>query len=239
MKFLIFRIIPVFILATVFSCSKVTTRTAPPDPIYETGTLITHNFLNEDLNIDWYNDAEIIVEGQVYGDGETREIEWVQGENDLTINSKNTTNDVLLASQEFTFNDGKSYSGILYGSLNKTLLISENNSNAPFTGNVKVQFANLYQNAGEIDIYIGGESELDKKVSSLEYGELSFYIELPKASIDASLIITPAGIAPDLGTNLLNIFDSDVHDVNEIYLDVISSETYDASTPLKLFITNQ
>lgn len=237
----ILKIIPLFILLTIFSCSKDAEEPdTPPQVVNEVANLKALNFLNENLNIDWYNDTFRIFENQGYGVSQTQEIKWVKGENDLTIATKKTIDDALLASENITVSDGKSYSGILFGSLNKTMLINEINTTIPQTGNVRIQFANLYESAGEVDIYIGGITAINKKVSNLEYGELSDDVEVSKNDIDARFIITPAGVAPypgpGLGTNLYNVIDSDLYEANEIYLDVISSETYDASTPINLYL---
>lgn len=243
MKFNPQKVLYFFILLSIFSCSKDSEDPNTPQVVNETATLLTHNFINEDHNVDWYNGTLKLIDDQFYAASQNKEIEWLQDENDLTIVAKNTTDDALLISQEVTFSNGKNYLGLLYGSLNKTLLISENNNTIPQTGNVRVQYANLYESVGPIDIYVGGIMPSNKKISSLDYGELSDYIEVSKTSIDARFIITTAGVAPYpgplLGTNLYNVIDSDIYEINEIYIGIISSETYDTSSPITLYITKQ
>ncbi|WP_152286174.1 DUF4397 domain-containing protein [Flavicella marina] len=227
------------ILLFSFGCSKDSTEN-PPETIYESARFISHNYINSDIQIDWLQDTKLLWENQSYAFAGNREIEWEENQNKFTIFTNNTNDNTTIASKEMTVFDGNSYSGFLYGvSGSENLLITENNTTTPQTGNVRVQFIHLYQSLGGVDIYVGGESSSDRVVTNLTYGTTSDYYEFLKATIDAKIIITNTGTLPDSNTDLMRIENHDGHAVDKIYIDVLAGINYDANSKLSLFETPQ
>lgn len=237
MKSIILKTLPVLCLAFIFSCAKDTAEPTPPETVYETAIFKTYNHFNEDTAIDWYNGTNAFVQAQPYAFGGNTELEWIEGDNDLTISTKNSENETDIASKGVNAEEGKTYSNYLFGSSeNKQLIISENDLSSPATGNIRIKFAHFYQDIGAIDIYIGGETANHKKISNLLYGELSDYLEITSNSINTQFVVTPTGVAPNQVTNHINVSNSNTHEAGKVYHNVLASATYTKTSNMKLFI---
>lgn len=228
------------ILFISLGCSKDSTETNPPEIVYENATMISHNYINSDINVNWHQNSKLLFENQTYAFGGKTEIEWEENQNIFTIAISNNNDNTEITSEQITVTNGKSYSGFVYGTIgNETLMVSENDITRPQSGNVRVQFMHLYDNLAGVDIYVGGETANDKIVTNLTYGNKSDYYEFTKADIDTRIIVTNTGIAPNNGTNLINIENNDGHTVDKIYIDILAGINYNSTSKLSFFETPQ
>ena len=241
MKNILKSALVVFVLfITVISCGKDDPEPAPPI-VYDTAELLTRNYFAAEGGFDWLINGNKISTDLQYAFGSKGPFEWNADSTAvvvLSINDSDTGSEII--SEPLPVEKDKSYYSSLVGSGTVlTVVFSQNDTTLPATGNVRIRFLHAYPDADAIDIYIGGITADHKKVTGLNYTELSAYIEVSLADASAMIICTNTGVAPDEATNLLTIGPNTLHDPGKIYEDAFSSLTTDPTSKFSLFVTEQ
>ena len=135
--------------------------------------------------------------------------------------------------------DQSYYSGLVGSSSAGTVVFINNDTTPPTSDNVRIRYLHAYQDIGAVDIYIGGTTADHKKITNLDFAEMSAYIEVSLADVNTMIVCTNTGVAPDEATNLFNIIDDDSHDAGKIYEEALASQTTDPTSKFSLFITEQ
>ncbi|RLD21822.1 MAG: hypothetical protein DRI71_08350 [Bacteroidetes bacterium] len=240
MKNILKSTLVVFIIfITVSSCKK---KDEPVPPIvYDTAELVTRNYLTSASGFDWLVNGNKNSTDLRYAFGSKGPFQWNADSIAaviLSINDADTGTEVF--STTLTVEKDKSYySGLVGSSTSGTVVFINNDPTPPATGNVRIRFLQAYQDIGAVDISIGGITADHKKVTNLEFAEMSAYIEVSLADASTMIVCTNTGVAPDEATNLLTIGANTSHEAGKIYEEALSSLTTDPISKFTLFVTEQ
>jgi hypothetical protein len=221
------------------SCS--TTDEPIPPIVYDSAELVTRNYLTSAASFDWLVNGQKVSSDLQYAFGSKGTFQWSADSTakvKMSIHDSNTESEVFNAT--FDVIVGRSYYSALVGSsTSSTVVITENDPTTPTKGTLHIRFLHAYQNVGPVDIYIGGTTADHKKVTNLDFAELSAYIEVSLAQVSLMIICTKTNIAPDENTNLLTIGENSVHSTGLIYEDALASINTDPTSRFSLFVTEQ
>ena len=232
----------IFILFfTVTSCNNNDEPTPAPPIVYDTAELLTRNYLTDDSGFDWLVNGTKISTDLKYGLGSKGTFQWNTDSIAaviLSINIASTTTELFSANIPVE-KDKSYYSGLVGSSTAGTVVLIENDLTAPATGNVRIRFLHAYQDIEPVDIYIGGTAVDNKKVTNLDFSDMSNYVEVSHADVSASIIVTKTDVLPNPATDLLTIEASTTYESGKIYQDALASVNTDATSALSLFVTVQ
>jgi len=222
------------------SCS---TNDEPAPPInYDTATILTRNYLTSAAGFDWLLNGQKVSSDLQYAFGSKGTFQWNAdsvAKVVLAINDANTGSEVFTTVVDVVKNQTY-YSGLVGSSTTGTVILNQNDSTAPATGNVRIRFLHAYQDIdNKIDIYIGGITADHKKVTALDFAEMSTYIEVSLADANAAIVCTNTGVAPEESTNLLTIGANTSHEAGKIYESALASINTDPASKFSLFVTEQ
>jgi hypothetical protein len=236
-------LVVIILFITVTSCSKDEPTPVPPI-VYDTAELLTRNYLTSAAGFDWLVNGNKVSTNLQYAFGGKGTFQWNADSIAaviLSINDADTGNELFTTTLPVA--KDKSYYSGLVGSFTAgtgTVVFNENDTTEPTTGNVRIRFLHAYQDLGnEIDIYIGGITADHKKITALDFAEMSAYIEVSLDDVNAMIICTNTGVAPDEATNLLTIGANTAHEAGKIYEDAFASLNTDPASDFDLYVTEQ
>lgn len=240
MKNILKSALVIFILFVLVISCKEDDEPIPPI-VYDSAELLTRNYYTSAAGFDWLVNGQKVATDLRYAFGSKESFQWNAdsiAKVKMSIHDSNTESEVF--NTIFDVIDGRSYYSALVGSSTSgTVVLSENDPTTPTKGKLRIRFLHAYQDVGPVDIYIGGTTADHKKVTNLDFAELSAYIEVSLAEVGIMIICTKTNIAPDENTNLLTISGDDSHSNGLIYEDALASINTDPTSKFSLFVTEQ
>ena len=170
-----------------------------PEPIPESIDTyhFYYNYLLEEYDLQWQIDDAIIGSGHSYGIPAQTIFTLNEREQEVLIRANNSENGQLIDSLSHTMYEYSSYMIALLGDEEEPHLICEAIDNhEPSAGMVKIRFLHASKAMGAVDIYIGGDQPEHLTLTSMDFTNVSEYLEATEEELWTSVIVTPANSLP-------------------------------------------
>jgi hypothetical protein len=208
-------------------------------PVALEARLIFYSNLMEADKIIWKVDDTESSSGQSYGMPVEGAVEVEGYDHQAHISASTLEGEVELGSQNCLLDPFRYYMISVLGTEEESLLLCDSmDTSFPTMGMVKMRFLHASASMGDIDIYIGGELPENKKLSGINYGQLSKYVEASQESFWNAIIITPAESAP-VDSTILSYTINNTFTPNKTYFGIINHSEVDPESSLRMQVFNQ
>ena len=210
-----------------------------PGPESLEAGLIFYNNLMEADKVLWKVDEAVSTTCQAYGVPIPSAVE-VEGSSQQTRFVASTLDGgVALDSFDVFLDPFRYYMISIMGTEEDPLLVSDTIDTAPPTlGLLKMRFLHASKSMGSVDIYVGGGLPEHRKLTGIDYGQLSVYVEGTQESFWNAIIVTPADMTPDDST-LLSYTVNNNFIPNESYFGIINHTEVDPESSFRMQVFNQ
>ena len=213
------------------------------DPIIGPETLearlIFYNNLMEADKVLWKVDEAESSTGQSYGLPAERVVEVEGFAQQTRFKASTLEGGVALDSFDYFIDPFRYYMISVMGTEEEPSLICDTlDTSFPSLGQVKMRFLQASESMGAIDIYVGGGLPEHRKLTGLNYGQLSEYVEATMESFWNAVIITPAEFAPDDST-ILSYIVNNTFIANRTYFGIINHTEVDPESSFRMQVFNQ
>lgn len=211
----------------------------PAGPDTLEATLVCYNNLMEADKVLWKVDDAQVNSGQSYGDAilSMKEVEGYGHQ--VRIIASTLEGGVDLDTVDYLLDPFRYYMIALMGSEEESLMICDTmDTSFPTLGLVKMRFLQAAENMGAVDIYVGGGLPEHRKLTGIEYGQLTEYIEASQESFWTAIMVTPADMAPDDSTILSYTVNNDFIP-NTTYFGIMNHTEVDPESSFRMQVYNQ
>jgi len=213
------------------------------DPLPGDDTLVArmifYNNLMEADKVLWKIDDTESAEGQTYGLPLEGSVE-VEGFGQQTRFTASTLDGGAgLDSFDYFLDPFKYYMISIMGTEDDPLIVSDTmDTSFPTLGLVKMRFLHASETVGAVDLYVGGELPEHRKLTGIDYGELTVYIEASQEDFWNAIIVTPADMTPGDSTILSYTVNRNFIP-NKTYFGIINHAEADPESSLRMQVFNQ
>lgn len=198
-----------------------------------------YNNLLESYDLQWEIDEKIIGSGHSYGIPAQAIVQLNEPEQEVLIRTRNPENNQLIDSLSHHMYELASYMIALLGTEEHPHLLCEQmDTRSPSAGRSKLRFLHTAETMGPVDIYIGGDQPEHLALSSMDYTDVSEYLETTEENLWTSITVTPSNYLPADST-ILNYTVNTIFETGGIYLCILEHVSSSGESSFQIQVDDQ
>lgn len=211
----------------------------PPEPGPILSYLMIYNFLPENYDVQWEINDVIVESSQAYGSSLLGTVFLEDMEADIPVVVKESGSERIIHSKVYLMEQYQYYILSIMGTEQDPHMVFETvDLKSPSTGMIKLRLMQTVRTAGPVDLYIGGTTPAHRKISGINYTQVSEYIEASEEELSEAIMVTPLDVSPADST-ILSFAGNSIFFPDQVYLGVIGHDSDSPSAPLQLLIYDQ